>query len=140
MQVARSEVQKDAKQLSRWEFVENSLPYFHMAIEALQNLDQGNRVVERCVSYLSQLNLLPINPCELSLCCMVPMIVDCRVLYSRPTNRGEMTKLILILPRVKLYRMIQHLLPFSKAIPTLTLLRQLAPCTPSHHQEFQIPA
>lgn len=40
--------------------MEASLPYFNMAIEALQNLDRGNRVVERCVSYLSQLTILPI--------------------------------------------------------------------------------
>uniref|UniRef100_A0A0B7KK36 Uncharacterized protein n=1 Tax=Bionectria ochroleuca TaxID=29856 RepID=A0A0B7KK36_BIOOC len=33
-----------------------------MAIEALQNLDRGNRVVERCVSYLSQLSLAPLSP------------------------------------------------------------------------------
>lgn len=32
-----------------------------MAIEALKNLDRGNRVVERCVSYLSQLSLAPLG-------------------------------------------------------------------------------
>ena len=51
-----------ARLLPRWEFVEAALPYFGMAIEALENLDRGNRVVERCVSYLSQLVLVPINP------------------------------------------------------------------------------
>lgn len=29
-----------------------------MAIEALRNLDRGNRVVDRCVQYLSQLSLI----------------------------------------------------------------------------------
>ncbi|CAK7216114.1 hypothetical protein SBRCBS47491_002722 [Sporothrix bragantina] len=53
---------KLARLLPRWEFVEAALPYFGMAIEALENLDRGNRVVERCVSYLSQLVLVPINP------------------------------------------------------------------------------
>ncbi|CAK7219252.1 hypothetical protein SCUCBS95973_003756 [Sporothrix curviconia] len=53
---------KLARLLPRWEFVEDALPYFGMAIEALENLDRGNRVVERCVSYLSQLVLVPINP------------------------------------------------------------------------------
>jgi hypothetical protein len=48
--------------LPRWEFVEASLPYFGIAIEALEQLDRGNRVVERCVSYLLQLVLVPINP------------------------------------------------------------------------------
>ena len=62
--VARYDVQSDPKRLSRWEFVEKAMPYFNMAIEALRNLDQGNRVVERCVDYLSQLTLLPIDSCE----------------------------------------------------------------------------
>ncbi|CAK7204575.1 hypothetical protein SEUCBS139899_007333 [Sporothrix eucalyptigena] len=53
---------KLARLMPRWEFVEAALPYFGMAIEALENLDRGNRVVERCVSYLSQLVLVPINP------------------------------------------------------------------------------
>lgn len=61
MHIARSETQNDPKLSSRWEFVERSYPYFSMAIEALENLDRGNRVVERCVSYLSQLTLAPVN-------------------------------------------------------------------------------
>lgn len=64
MHVARNDIQIDPKRLSRWEFVEQALPYFNMAIEALENLDRGNRVVERCVSYLSQLTLMSIHPCE----------------------------------------------------------------------------
>lgn len=64
MHVARYDVQSDPKRLSRWEFVETAMPYFNMAIEALRHLDQGNRVVERCVDYLSQLALLPIDSCE----------------------------------------------------------------------------
>ncbi|ERS94911.1 hypothetical protein HMPREF1624_08622 [Sporothrix schenckii ATCC 58251] len=75
MHVARCDVQRQvgdadlaassatlSRLLPRWEFVEAALPYFGMAIEALENLDRGNRVVERCVSYLSQLVLVPINP------------------------------------------------------------------------------
>ncbi|KAL1909236.1 hypothetical protein Sste5344_004861 [Sporothrix stenoceras] len=70
MHVARCDVQRNmgddsatlSRLLPRWEFVEAALPYFGMAIEALENLDRGNRVVERCVSYLSQLVLVPINP------------------------------------------------------------------------------
>lgn len=70
MHVARCDVQRNmgddpatlSRLLPRWEFVEAALPYFGMAIEALENLDRGNRVVERCVSYLSQLLLVPINP------------------------------------------------------------------------------
>ncbi|CAM1508662.1 Fc.00g055100.m01.CDS01 [Cosmosporella sp. VM-42] len=65
MHVARNEIKTDPKRLSRWEFVEQSLPYFNMAIQALENLDRGNRVVERCVSYLSQLTLLSISPSSL---------------------------------------------------------------------------
>jgi hypothetical protein len=37
-----------------------------MAIDALQNLDRGNRSVERCVSYLSQLKIVPLVSCELT--------------------------------------------------------------------------
>lgn len=44
------------KRASHWDFMEQALPYFQMAIEALENLDRGNRVIERCVSYLSQLS------------------------------------------------------------------------------------
>ncbi|KIH93562.1 hypothetical protein SPBR_04074 [Sporothrix brasiliensis 5110] len=75
MHVARCDVQRQigdadlaassatmSRLLPRWEFVEAALPYFGMAIEALENLDRGNRVVERCVSYLSQLVLVPVNP------------------------------------------------------------------------------
>ncbi|KAL6249362.1 hypothetical protein RBB50_003215 [Rhinocladiella similis] len=42
---------------SRWKFLESSAIYLNMAIEALQNLDRGNRVVQRIVDYLSQLAL-----------------------------------------------------------------------------------
>ena len=66
MHVARNEIQNDPSRISRWEFVENALPYFSKAIEALEDLDRGNRVVERCCSYLSQLVLLPISASEWS--------------------------------------------------------------------------
>ncbi|CAG9981191.1 unnamed protein product [Clonostachys byssicola] len=59
--VAHDDCKTDTERFSRWKFVEKSLPYFNMAIEALQNLDRGNRVVERCVSYLSQLSLAPLG-------------------------------------------------------------------------------
>lgn len=62
--VARNEVQDDPNQLSRWSFVDAAVPSFYTAIEALQNLDRGNRVVERCVNYLSQLTLVPITTCR----------------------------------------------------------------------------
>ncbi|KIW39315.1 hypothetical protein, variant [Exophiala oligosperma] len=42
---------------SQWKFLESSALYLNMAIEALQNLDRGNRVVQRIVDYLSQLAL-----------------------------------------------------------------------------------
>ncbi|GAW23680.1 hypothetical protein ANO14919_132550 [Xylariales sp. No.14919] len=38
-----------------WGFTDVSLPYFNMAITALQGLDPGNPVVERCVNHLSHL-------------------------------------------------------------------------------------
>lgn len=66
MHVARNDIQSDPKRTPRWEFVEQALPYFNMAIEALENLDRGNRVVERCVSYMSQLTLFPISACKSS--------------------------------------------------------------------------
>uniref|UniRef100_A0A0B7KLQ8 Zn(2)-C6 fungal-type domain-containing protein n=1 Tax=Bionectria ochroleuca TaxID=29856 RepID=A0A0B7KLQ8_BIOOC len=59
--VAHDDCKSDTERFSRWKFVEKALPYFNMAIEALQNLDRGNRVVERCVSYLSQLSLAPLG-------------------------------------------------------------------------------
>ncbi|KKA20471.1 hypothetical protein T310_5522 [Rasamsonia emersonii CBS 393.64] len=40
-----------------WETVERSRPYLDLAAEALRCLDSGNRVIERCVEYLSQLSL-----------------------------------------------------------------------------------
>lgn len=57
MHIARNNVMTDAKRASQWDFMEQALPYFEMAIEALENLDRGNHVVERCVSYLSQLSI-----------------------------------------------------------------------------------
>ena len=65
MHVARGEVRDDQKHMSRWDFVERALPYFDMAIEALENLDRGNRVIKRCASYLSQLTLLPLTDGEI---------------------------------------------------------------------------
>ncbi|KAI6853580.1 hypothetical protein KC365_g15891 [Hortaea werneckii] len=59
--VAHNDCKNDNDRLSRWKFVEIALPYFDMAIDALQNLDRGNRSVERCVSYLSQLTIGPIT-------------------------------------------------------------------------------
>ncbi|UKZ96563.1 uncharacterized protein TrAFT101_011346 [Trichoderma asperellum] len=38
--------------------VNHSRPYIENAIEALRRLDSGNRVIERCVEYLSQLSLI----------------------------------------------------------------------------------
>lgn len=40
-----------------WRFLNNPTMYLNMAIEALQNLDRGNRVVQRMVDYLSQLTI-----------------------------------------------------------------------------------
>ncbi|KIW21196.1 hypothetical protein PV08_01776 [Exophiala spinifera] len=42
---------------SQWKFLESAAIYLDMAIEALQKLDRGNRVVQRVVDYLSQLAL-----------------------------------------------------------------------------------
>ena len=47
-----TEVQTNTAQ---WQFLENATIYLNMAIEALQNLDRGNRVVQRISDYLSQL-------------------------------------------------------------------------------------
>jgi hypothetical protein len=66
MHVAHNDCKNDTDRLSRWKFVESAIPYFNMAIDALQNLDRGNRSVERCVSYLSQLTIVPLVSCELS--------------------------------------------------------------------------
>jgi hypothetical protein len=66
MHVAHNDCKNDTDRLSRWNFLESALPYFNMAIDALQNLDRGNRSVERCVSYLSQLRIVPLVSCELS--------------------------------------------------------------------------
>ncbi|KFZ23187.1 hypothetical protein V502_02339 [Pseudogymnoascus sp. VKM F-4520 (FW-2644)] len=60
---------KDSSLNSHWGFVEQSRPYFSMAIEALRNLDRGNRVVERCVQYLLQLSSAlagPTNPSDMA--------------------------------------------------------------------------
>lgn len=57
MHIARNNVRSDVKRAAQWYFMEQALPYFKMAIEALENLDRGNRVIERCVSYLSQLSI-----------------------------------------------------------------------------------
>ncbi|KAH8122456.1 fungal-specific transcription factor domain-containing protein [Trichoderma asperelloides] len=38
--------------------VNHSRPYIENAIEALRQLDSGNRVIERCVEYLAQLSLI----------------------------------------------------------------------------------
>ncbi|KAK9233844.1 fungal-specific transcription factor domain-containing protein [Lipomyces kononenkoae] len=43
---------------SAWGMVDQSRPYVDKAIEALHRLDSGNRVVGRCVEYLSQLSLV----------------------------------------------------------------------------------
>jgi hypothetical protein len=69
MHVAHNDCKNDTDRLSRWKFVESALPYFNMAIDALQNLDRGNRSVERCVSYLSQLTIVPLVSCELTQFC-----------------------------------------------------------------------
>lgn len=36
--------------------ISSARPYLDLAAEALQRLDSGNRVIERCVEYLSQLS------------------------------------------------------------------------------------
>ena len=66
MHVAQNDCKINTGRLPRWKFVENALPYFNMAIDALQNLDRGNRLLERCVCYLSQLTIVPIASCKQS--------------------------------------------------------------------------
>lgn len=39
-----------------WGMIPSARPYLDLAAEALQRLDSGNRVIERCVEYLSQLS------------------------------------------------------------------------------------
>ncbi|CAI7674072.1 unnamed protein product [Penicillium pancosmium] len=41
-----------------WSVVCHSRPYMDMAVEAIRRLDSGNRVVERCGEYLSQLSFI----------------------------------------------------------------------------------
>ncbi|KAI1324929.1 fungal-specific transcription factor domain-containing protein [Xylariaceae sp. FL0255] len=54
--LARDEMKRgQAQDFTRWDFTEKFQPYFNMAIKALQGLDPGNPVVERCVNYLSHL-------------------------------------------------------------------------------------
>ncbi|KAJ5220557.1 transcriptional regulatory protein GAL4, partial [Penicillium chermesinum] len=55
MLVARHDHHHNADRVSLWKFIEGALPYFEMAVEALQSLDRGNRVVDRCIGYLCQL-------------------------------------------------------------------------------------
>ncbi|KAL1866395.1 hypothetical protein Plec18167_009063 [Paecilomyces lecythidis] len=43
---------------SQWNVVERARPYLDIAVEALKRLDSGNRVIERCVEYLSQLSVV----------------------------------------------------------------------------------
>ncbi|KAJ5127534.1 transcriptional regulatory protein GAL4 [Penicillium atrosanguineum] len=42
----------------QWSSVELCRPYLDLAAEALRRLDSGNRVIERCVEYLSQLSMI----------------------------------------------------------------------------------
>lgn len=48
----------------QWRIIEQSRPYLDLAAEALRRLDYGNRVVERCVEYLSQLSMVLKATCE----------------------------------------------------------------------------
>lgn len=41
-----------------WSTVTSSRPYLDLAADALRRLDSGNRVIERCVEYLSQLSMI----------------------------------------------------------------------------------
>lgn len=43
---------------SQWSVVERSRPYLDLAAEALRHLDSGNRVIERCIEYLTQLSFV----------------------------------------------------------------------------------
>ena len=43
---------------SAWSVVDDSRPYIDKAVEALYRLDSGNRVIGRCVEYLSQLSVV----------------------------------------------------------------------------------
>lgn len=42
----------------QWSSVELYRPYLDLAAEALRRLDSGNRVIERCAEYLSQLSMI----------------------------------------------------------------------------------
>lgn len=85
MHVAHNDCKNDTDRLSRWKFVESALPYFNMAIDALQNLDRGNRSVQRCVSYLSQLTIVPITSCE-------PPVTLQTTIESREANTNGSTE------------------------------------------------
>lgn len=50
----------------RWKFLRHTTIYLNKAVGALQNLDQGNRVVQRIVDYLSQLTLAVLSLRECS--------------------------------------------------------------------------
>ncbi|KAJ5921542.1 transcriptional regulatory protein GAL4 [Penicillium verhagenii] len=42
----------------QWRIIESSRPYLDLAADALRHLDSGNRVIERCVEYLTQLSMV----------------------------------------------------------------------------------
>lgn len=44
--------------LDQWRMIENARPYLDLAADALRHLDSGNRVIERCVEYLTQLSMI----------------------------------------------------------------------------------
>lgn len=41
-----------------WRMVKDCRPYLDLAADALRHLDSGNRVIERCVEYLTQLSMI----------------------------------------------------------------------------------
>ncbi|KAJ9377612.1 transcriptional regulator family: Fungal Specific TF [Paecilomyces variotii] len=43
---------------SQWSVVDRARPYLDIAVDALKRLDSGNRVIERCVEYLSQISVV----------------------------------------------------------------------------------
>lgn len=43
---------------SQWSIVDRARPYLDIAVDALKRLDSGNRVIERCVEYLSQISVV----------------------------------------------------------------------------------
>ncbi|KAJ5701552.1 transcriptional regulatory protein GAL4 [Penicillium malachiteum] len=82
----------------QWRFVESSRPYLDLAADALRHLDSGNRVIERCSEYLTQLSMI-----------LRGTIPDERTTPSNPALQAPMSVPHLISPQNTEYPMWSNL-------------------------------